>query len=205
MDKPTFYSSLRVSSIFGGRLNQKNVEGMEALLEAGKDLQAHHLANVLAQVCRETGRYMYPIKETVMPSHTNKNPSDEEVIRRLDRAWERGQLKWVTHPYWRSGWFGRGQIQITHERNYRKFGITNPQDALRLPVSARIAVEGMVKGMFTGRKLSDYQFPEALDAPVARNPRRIVNGQDGSDAEVARFHRIFHQALVAAGYDSTGN
>jgi hypothetical protein len=158
------------------------------------------MANVLGQVYRETGGGMYPVKETVMPNHKDKNPSDAEVIRRLDKAFAEGKLPWVRAPYWRDGAFGRGQIQVTHLPNYRKFGIANFDDALKLPVSARIAVEGMRDGKFTGKKLADYKFPEALDLPPQQNPRRIVNGVDGSDADVARFHRAFASALVASGW-----
>jgi hypothetical protein len=54
--------------------------------------------------------------------------------------------------------------------------------------------------MFTGRMMSDYSFPAALDAPPDRNPRRIVNGKDGSDKEVAGYHRQFAAALDAADW-----
>lgn len=197
MDKTTFYNSLR--SAFGP-LSEPQVTGIEALLKAGSQLQIHHLANVLANVRRETGGYMSPIKETVMPDHKDKNPSDAEVIRRLDKAFAAGQLKWVKTPYWRGGAFGRGQIQLTHDDGYKRFGITKYDDALKLDVSARVAVEGMRDGKFTGKKLSDYNFPTALNAAPKQNPRRIVNGQDGSDAEVAASHMAFYTALLAAGY-----
>jgi predicted chitinase len=197
MNRETFFNAIRPAF---GSLNVKQIEGMEALLDAGRDLPLHHMANVLAQVRRETGGYMSPIKETVMPHHKNKNPTDAEVIRRLDRAFAAGKLKWVKTPYWRDGWFGRGQIQLTHRANYAKFGISNPADAMLPHISAHIAVAGMAGGMFTGRKLADYAFPAALDAPPANNPRRIVNGQDGSDREVARHHREFAAALNAAGW-----
>jgi hypothetical protein len=199
MNLDTFFNTIRPAF---GSLNVKQVEGMSALLQAGKGLPLHHMANVLAQVRRETGGYMYPIKETVFPSHRDKNPSDATVIARLDKAYAAGKLPWVTSPYWKSGYFGRGQIQLTHKANYAKFGITNPDDALRPDVSASVAVKGMVGGMFTGRKLADYTFPAALDAPPKLNPRRIVNGQDGSDAEVAKFHRQFAAALEKAGWGS---
>lgn len=196
IDRQEFFAALR--PMFGGKLSQTQVEGIDAILQAGGDLPPHHLAHCLAHVRRETGGGMYPIKETVMPSHKDKNPSDAEVIRRLDAAFARGQLPWVKTPYWRGGAFGRGQIQVTHADNYAKFGISNYADALKLDVSARVVVEGMSQGKFTGRKLSDYDFPAALDAPPARNPRRIVNGKDGSDAEVARYHRQFYEAIMAA-------
>jgi predicted chitinase len=193
-----FFAAIRPA--FGGKLSQRQVDGMAALLNAGKDLPLHHMANVLAQVRRETGGIMAPIKETVMAHHQDQNPTDATVIARLDRAFAAGKMKGVKAPYWRQGWFGRGQIQITHKSNYARFGIKNPDDALKPDVSARIAVTGMRDGMFTGRKLADYEFPAALGAPVPQNPRRIVNGNDGSDAEVARFHLAFAEALQAAGW-----
>ena len=205
MIRAKFFDVIRPA--FGGKLDQDQVAGMNALFDAGRDLPLHHMANVLAQVRRETGGIMAPIKETVMASHKNRNPTDAEVVKRLEKAWAGGKLPWVKSPYWRGNpaWFGRGQIQITHRENYAKFGISNPDDALRLDVSARVAVKGMAEGMFRGRKLSDYRFPEALASPPAMNPRRIVNGQDGSDAEVARFHRQFATALETARWGQVGS
>ena len=202
MKRKTFFAALRArnSGLFGTSLSTPQVQGIEALLDAGRALPLHHMANVLAQVHHETGGGMYPIKETVMPWHKNKKPSDATVIGRLDRAYAKGQLTWVKVPYWRGGAFGRGQLQITHDYNYDKFGITNYAEALRLDVSARIAVEGMRDGMFTGRKLADYNFPADLDNQQSDNPRRIVNGNDGSDAEVAASHLMFAAALEAAGW-----
>jgi hypothetical protein len=36
--------------------------------------------------------------------------------------------------------------------------------------------------------------------PPIQNPRRIVNGRDGSDEAVATLHRMFAGALTAAGW-----
>ena len=177
MNHAIFFNSVR-SSAFNGKLIQPQVDGMEAILaEAKKEgLSAHRTANILAQVKRETGGYMSPIKETVMPYHEDKNPSDAAVKRRLDTAWAAGKLGNVKSPYWRDGWFGRGQIQISHKDNYDKVGqfigvdlVGNPDLALDLPTSAKIAVVGMKHGLFTGKKLSDYRFPDALDASVSKN------------------------------------
>jgi predicted chitinase len=202
MKRKTFFAALRArnSGLFGTSLSTPQVQGIEALLDAGRALPLHHMANVLAQVYHETGGGMYPIKETVMPWHKNKKPSDATVIGRLDRAYAKGQLTWVKSAYWRGGAFGRGQLQITHDYNYDKFGITNYAEALRLDVSARIAVEGMRDGMFTGKKLADFNFPQDLDNPPRTNPRRIVNGADGSDDKVRTHHMVFAAALEAAGW-----
>lgn len=201
MNREAFFAAIRPA--FGNRLSQPQVAGMEAILDAcidAKVTDVHHVANILGQTRRETGGYMSPIKETVMPWHKDKNPSDATVMQRLDRAWAAGKLGKVKKPYWRTGEFGRGQIQLTHAENRAKFGIRNRDDLLKLDVSAKVAVVGMRDGLFRGHKLADYDFPAALDAPQRNNPRRIVNGNDGSDAEVAKFHRQFHAALVKAGW-----
>lgn len=214
MNGVAFFNAVR-GSLFGGSLSQAQVDGMNALLAAGPRYgltNAHHMANVLAQVFHETGRHMKGIKETVMPHHADRNPSDETVISRLDSAFARGQLTWVKKPYWRKdaagrAWFGRGMVQLTHEANYRKLGqrigadlVANPALALDDNIGASIAVVGMKEGLFTGKKLGDFDFPGALSQPPAKNPRRIINGQDGTDADVANYHRRFHAALIAAGW-----
>lgn len=209
MNRAVFFDNVR-HSIFGGRLSAPQVMGMEALINGFEQygvVNAHHAANILAQVHHETGGYMSPIKETVYASHADKNPSDALVIARLNKAFAAGQLSWVTKPYWRDGWFGRGMVQITHKDNYEKLGdalgvdlVGNRDLALDLNVSAAIAIVGMVTGLFTGKKLSDYSFPASLDARPELNPRRIINGEDGTDKKIATNHRLFYNALVAANF-----
>lgn len=204
MNRQAFFTALRRkdSGVFGTSMSQRQVDGITAILDAGKHLPLPHLAHVLGEVYHETGGGMYPIKETVFRSHTNQNPTDAEVIARLDRAWIKGQLPWVKTPYWRGGAFGRGGIQVTHDYNYRKFGITNYSDALKLPVSAHIAVTGCERGLFTGKKLSDYDTPNGFDHVQAR---RIVNGFVRDQAnDVAKAARAFEVALAAAGYAPQG-
>jgi predicted chitinase len=210
MDEKEFFDHIR-NNLFEGMLITPQVVGINNILLAYTALAPvpvlDHLAFILANVYHETGTWMSPIKETVMQHHTDKNPSDKTVIARLDNAFAKGQLTWVKKPYWRTGYFGRGQLQITHEDNYRAMGadlgvdlVGNPSLALDPEMSARIAVYGMLAGKFTGRKLSDYSFPAAVDAPVDKNPRRIVNGKDGTDAKIARYYKVFRQALINAGF-----
>lgn len=208
MDRKKFYDYIRKN--LTGSLSQKSVEGFEAVLnslERNKITDQHHAAHILAHVYHETGGYVYPIKETVYASHKDKNPSDATVIARLDSAWKKGQLSWVRTPYWRDGWFGRGMIQLTHKNNYEKMGkrlgvnlVGNPSLALDPDVSADSAVVGMSEGMFTGKKLSNYKFPDALYAKPKDHPRRIVNGEDGTDEKITNYHNKFYKALSEAGY-----
>ncbi|WP_221123336.1 MULTISPECIES: hypothetical protein [unclassified Rhizobium] len=113
-------------------------------------------AYVLATAFHETGGLMMPVRETFATS-------DNQAIAVLDSAWAKGKLPWVSSPYWRQGWFGRGYSQLTHENNYRtvsiKLGIdlvSFPAKALIPEIAAKVLVMGLKEGWFTGKKLSDY-------------------------------------------------
>ena len=214
MDKNKFFQLMRQSSLFGARLSQRQVDGLNALLQEASDLPTAFLANILAQVFRETGGGMYPVKETVFPHHKDQNPSDSTVIHRLNTAYDKGQLTWVKSRYWLGGHFGRGVIQLTHKDGYAKASaltgvdlVSNPSKALDVGLSAKIAVQGMVTGMFTGKKLSDYDG-KTFDHSAAR---AIVNGDmdkvdRGSKYTVgqiiSRNAVVFEQALDASGWGS---
>ncbi|MFN8612570.1 MAG: glycoside hydrolase family 19 protein [Vulcanimicrobiota bacterium] len=87
---------------------------------------------------------------------------------------------------------GRGYVQITGRNNYtnwsKKLGLDlvgNPDLAKKPEIAARILVEGMKEGSFTGKKLSDFIGGGKQDFEGAR---RIVNGTDkaGTFANTAR-------------------
>lgn len=212
LDRQKFFAALRKdnSGVFNRRLSQAQVDGINAILDSAERngvLDMDHVAHILAEVYHETGTHMLGIKETVMPAHTDKRPSDALVKARLEKAWAAGQLPWVTNPYWRDGAFGRGPIQLTHWSNYEKVGAAlgvnlrqDPDLALDPKVGADIAVVGLSQGLFTGKKLSDYEFPKDLKAEPKWNPRRMVNGKDGTDEKIARYHGSFYQALMVGGY-----
>lgn len=78
--------------------------------------------------------------------------------------------------------YGRGFVQLTWKSNYYKMGlllgidlVNNPDRALDKNYAASILVIGMMKGIFTGKKLSDYIGPASIDFYKAR---KTVNGLD---------------------------
>lgn len=98
--------------------------------------------------------------------------------------------------------YGRGFVQITWKENYlkyqgvikQKFGldiILNPESLLRVDVASYIAVNGMVKGVFTGKKLSDYVTTYKTDF---QNARKIINGMDKADV-IAGYASKFLKCL----------
>lgn len=206
MNRAAFYAALRqrTSGVFGTSLSTKQVEGVEAILDEAerRGTSLFHLAAILAEAYHETGGQMQPVKETVYASSKDRNPSDATVIARLESAWKAGKLPWVKTPYWRAGWFGRGLIQLTHEANYRKFGVTK-ESALDLKTSVRVMFDGMEKGLFTGKKLTDYDFfvTPAVAGYRYYASRSIVNGDMAvNGAKIEKYASAFEDALIAAGY-----
>lgn len=207
MNPAAFFAAVRKSKIIFPihKLTQRNVDGLNALLNASDCLSLNHRSHVFGEVYHETSGGIYPIKETVMPYYKDQNPSDAEVIRRLDIAFAAGKLKGVRRPYWREGWFGRGMIQITHEENYRVLGaaigvdlVKHPEKTLELETSARIAVIGCERGLFRKYKLSDYDLPGGEYDHF--NARNIVNGLVRSQATaVASYAKEFEVAFRAGG------
>lgn len=205
IDYKTFYAYARKAP-FGGSLTTQQVLTCDAILNYWFDKHASKplelLAYILATPFHETATIMLPVKETVMPYHVNKNPSDQTVINRLDKSFAAGKLKGVSKPYWRkqaNGWayFGRGLPQLTHEANYKKFGLANtPGKALELETSVRVLIEGMLSASFGGKPLIQYYNP-AMQEFDAVGARATVNGTDKAKL-IAGYYQNFLDALKAA-------
>jgi putative chitinase len=200
MNEATFFAYLRRAP-FGGRMTQSQIDGVKRIHNAcmrGGVQKIEQRAYVLASVFHETGARMQPVREAFASS-------DAKAKAALEQAWQAGRLPSVKTPYWRDGWFGRGDIQITHEENYRKLGkaigvdlVANPALALDPDISARIAVVGMRDGLFAkGQTLARY-FPNAQGSPVdPLAARKIVNGSDKRHL-IAGHYEAFLGALQAA-------
>lgn len=155
----------------------------EGLVADGKfDPDPRHLANPLATVFLETG---------VLKKVGNKKVIDRTIAPVKEYGPE-SYLK--SKPYY--PWIGEGLVQVTWEKNHRKFGATKPGQMLTWPKALDAMFRGMRDGMFTGKKLSTY-FNATKDDPI--NARRIINGTDRAD-DVAGYHRDYLEAIKAAGY-----
>ena len=154
-------------------------------------------AYILATAYWETARSMTPIKETVMPHHKDKNPSDATVIARLD-AWAK-RIGRTSNIYWREGWFGRGFVQLTHKVNYeratRELGVdlvSDPAKAMEPSISAKVLVRGMMQGWFTGAPLARFINSTEVDYV---NARRVVNGTDRAQ-DIADIAAQYYEVLT---------
>jgi putative chitinase len=98
-------------------------------------------------------------------------------------------------------YYGRGLVQLTWHKNYELMGdrlklplVTTPDMAMIVPVAVQIMFEGMIWGLFTGKRLGDY-FGDTTDDPV--NARRIINGKDKAQ-KFAEWHKLVLAVLKDA-------
>lgn len=204
-----FYDAVR--PLFGGRLSQHQVDGMKRIVEYGEEwgYDPDDLAYILATAKHETGGWMQPIREGAHrfgPDYT-----DASAKRAVASIHAKGIISTnyalPSGPYGQS-YYGRGLVQITWHTNYEKFarilGVPldqNPDLALEWDHALDIMFLGMRDGVFTGKKLSDYDFPAQF-----KQARVIVNGDShkkwgGSeriDDRLARYARTFAAALRAS-------
>jgi putative chitinase len=195
----------RVRPLFGGKLDQGQVDGQEAILTRWEtepptdDLR--HLAYALATTKHETASEMLPIEEYGKGEGQSYGKKDPET----------GQA-----------YYGRGYVQLTWRENYARatieLALTGEDDlewhadrALDPIIAAEVMFLGMTEGWFrTGddgkpETLGKY-FNETRDDPYGA--REIVNGDKhivpawshgvSIGNLIADYHAKFLEALLQA-------
>ncbi len=185
-DPAAFFAKVR--PMFGGKLSQAQADGINTTIAAFAAVAAPiaHVAYGLATKQWETAQTMQPI---------------DEIGKGKGRTYGKPGRNGGQVPY------GRGDVQLTHDVNYEKADaelglngalIANYDLAKRPDIAARIMVEGMAEGWFTGKAFHDY-LPSARPATTVefRDARRIINGTDRA-MEIAGL-AIQWQAALTAG------
>jgi hypothetical protein len=186
-DPEKFFKAVRD---FSGGLTQTQVDGFNRILgafgAAGSPIA--YVAYGLATTWWEGGKGMVPVEEGYYLGDRGAN------FRRNLRYWP---------------WYGRGDVQLTWKQNYeradRELGlngalVANPALALRPDISAKVLVQGMTGGWFSGKAFKDY-LPDRGKGDIHEfaNARRIINGQDKA-IPIADLAMKFQDALEAGGW-----
>jgi putative chitinase len=192
MDRKAFYGVLRAQKLYGPTMEQSEVDGTEAVLNAVAGWPLAWQAYALATAFWETARTMLPVEEAYWIGNAD--------------AWRKKNLRY--YP-----WHGRGYVQLTWRNNYeradRELGlqgslIANADRAMEPEIAARILRRGMEEGWFAfdskGRHTCARHLPSSGPANQGQfeMARRIINGVD-KRREIARIALSFQRALAAGG------
>jgi putative chitinase len=164
INRKFFFDYVRLN-LFGGRLKQSQVDGMNAILDEWEkkhaDADDRMLAYILGTVHHETDKKFQGIEEYGRGKGRKYGKPDPETGK---------------------AYYGRGFVQLTWKYNYEAMAkvlgvdlVKKPELALDLKNCVRILFHGMMNGTFTGKKLSNY-FSKTKEDWV--NARRIVNVLD---------------------------
>ncbi len=197
MKRKIFYDFVRssVSGIFGGRLNRRQVDGMEAILNAFVEFgngNRKALAYALATAYHETGTLMVPVREGFAKT--------DHHARALVSGRKYGAPGSAGHVY-----YGRGHVQLTWERNYRETGnrlgidlVSNPDLMLESDLSARVLIEGLIDGRWNGDGYGIGHYLPESGPDDLEGARRTVNITD-KWSTIANHYRVFLSAIEASG------
>lgn len=175
---------------FGRIRSQETVDNLESILKKCEEYECtdKEIAYILATAYWETPnrgsfipgienlRYTSTARLTqIWPTRFPTSTSGLPYINNPEKLAEKvyGNRKDLGNVYEGDGWKfrGRGYAQITGRAAYKNFGDEYIKDpdlmAYQKDKAAEVLVKGMKKGMFTGKKLSDYKDYYSM--------RRIIN------------------------------
>jgi hypothetical protein len=176
-----FFFDYARQHLFNGSLKAGPVAGLTAVLDywesniSKKD--DRWLAYALATAHHETDRTFRGIEEYGKGKNKEYGKTDPETGK---------------------AYYGRGLVQLTWRKNYKKMGellgvdlVRRPEQALDIRIATKILFVGMTRGSFTGKKFADY-FNATTEDWV--NARRIINGKDKANL-IAGYGRQYYAAI----------
>lgn len=200
-----------------GPLEQAQVDGMNATLDAWVqygDGDNRKLSYVLATGTHESkfkpisenltyssAARIHAVWPTRFPTVESAKPYIKSAQKLANKVY--GGRLGNTEPD--DGWDyrGRGPAQLTGKENYKKFSdllgvdlVENPDFAKSPTYAGKILVVGLMKGMFTGKKLGDYINASGTDYI---NARRCVNADVQANGRlIAGYATQYEEALQSA-------
>ena len=167
----------------GGQIGGVNVDSIVSNLPRNQQNSARqHFPGIIAEAQRQ-GITNKDQLAYILATASHESGSGKHMREFASgRAYEGRRDLGNTQPGDGQRFKGRGYVQITGRRNYemwsRRLGIdlvNNPELASRPDIAAKILVQGMKEGTFTGRGLDRYINNSGTNFAGAR---RIVNGTD---------------------------
>lgn len=204
-DRTVFFDAVR-ATLFGGKLIQQQVDGMNYILDAWETYCPHDdrrwLSYFMGTAKHETASAMWPVEEYGKGSGADYGKPD---------------------PTTGQAYYGRGFVQLTWADNYKRadteFGWTKGAGnscywkadlQLKPDVSARTGYLGMVEGWFRSDSKGRQTFIRYFSASVddAFNAREIINGDRytvpswSNGVNIGNLIKGYHEKFLDALNDS---
>lgn len=184
MNEDALFTAIRGIS---KKLSQEQVDSVNAILDTCHKYgvtDPRYIAYMIATAYHESG--LKPIEE-------RGKGKGYPYGGKLDMGGGPGKRVAYTTPD--KLYYGRGLVQLTWRINYKAFGnllgidlLGRPELALQTDVAAEILVMGMVRGLFTGVKLSAAFNANETDPIEARE---VINGHDKAALIAGYFWKIY--------------
>jgi putative chitinase len=189
INRKVFFDAVRSSGVAGKALTQYTVDSLNAILDG---FEALYPKAALPQIAY------------VMATARHEAWDGKKQSIRYDVEEFGGK----SASYGKTGFYGRGLVQLTHEANYKRAGeklgvdlVGNPKLALRKDISAKILIMGSMLGWFRGDSQGRHSLPRYFTS-VGNDPveaRNIINGDEAKNGKlVASHYNHFLSALNKA-------
>jgi hypothetical protein len=188
VDKTLFFNKYEIEF---GKISKEKVYNIDLILDAlcryykeeNRICDKFTLSYILATTKHETADTYEPINE--YGGVTYYEEMYDPVLGKNDKRKNLAKENGNTIQGDGVKYHGRGFVQLTWKDNYEKMKekfkidlINYPEKALDLELAIKIMVYGFEKGIFTGKKLSDYITELKQDY---YNARRVINGVDKAE------------------------
>lgn len=193
IDRRFLFTTIR-PTLFGGKLSQKQVDGIDAILDA-----AEKYSPLPTKIIPASSLLDWVAYELATAYHEVDKTMDANL-----REYGLGRGKPYGKPKrYKQAAYGRGFVQLTWDDNYewadKALGLSgallnNFDLALDTKIAAKIMVVGMIDGAFTGANLARYFDFDTRDP---ENARRIINGKDKASV-IAGYWKKFRAGLREA-------
>jgi putative chitinase len=189
INRKVFFDAVRSSGVAGKALTQYTVDSLGAILDGFEALYPKAALPQVAYVMATARHEAWDAKK--------------QSIR-----YDVEEFGGASRSYGKTGFYGRGLAQLTHEANYKKAGdklgvdlVGNPKLALRKDLSAKILIMGSMLGWFRGDGQGRHSLPRYFTS-VGSDPveaRNIINGDEAKNGKlVASHYNHFLSALNKA-------